>query len=96
MASFRSNEVLDLQSRMGSAMQRIAELEAALQRGGGNSGGSRPAGNDDTRAVIRDNKSRRTPRISPRNSARSPNSDHLYGNGAAQGDNAKARTRQVR
>lgn len=92
VASLRSNELLDLQSRMGAAMQRIAELEAALQRGG-NTGSSRPTGNDDTRAVIRDNKFRRTPRISPHNSARSPTSDH-YG-GSAPADNVKLRTRQV-
>lgn len=94
MGNLRSNELLDLQSRMGAAMHRIAELEAALQRT--DSTCSRPAPSDDTRAVIRDNKSRRTPRISPHNSARSPTSDHtVYGVGTAPADNVKLRTRQV-
>lgn len=94
VSSLRSNELLDLQARMGAAIQRIAELEAALQRCG-NPGGSRPAGNDDTRAIIRDNKFRRTPRISPHNSARSPGSEHLLYCNNAPADNVKLRTRQV-
>lgn len=94
VGNLRSNELLDLQSRMGAAMQRIAELETALQRSNGTAG-SRPAGNDDTRAVIRDNKFRRTPRISPHNSARSPGSDPSAFAGSAS-DNVKMRTRQVR
>jgi protein-L-isoaspartate O-methyltransferase len=102
--SLRSNELLDLQTRMGAAMQRIAELETALQRGGGGSGGAaaalRPAAsNDDTRAVIRDNKFRRTPRISPHGSARSPGSEAagaLGSSGACCTENIKTRTRQVR
>ncbi|WIA29279.1 hypothetical protein OEZ86_011784 [Tetradesmus obliquus] len=93
VGNLRSNELLDLQSRMGAAMQRIAELETALQRSNGTAG-SRPAGNDDTRAVIRDNKFRRTPRISPHNSARSPGSDPSAFAGSAS-DNVKMRTRQV-
>lgn len=94
VGNLRSNELVDLQSRMGAAMHRIAELEAALQRRDTASG--RPAGSDDTRAVIRDNKLRRTPRISPHNSARSPTSDHtVYGTGNAPADNVKLRTRQV-
>jgi hypothetical protein len=94
VGNLRSNELLDLQSRMGAAMQRIAELEAALQRSHGTAG-NRPAGNDDTRAVIRDNKFRRTPRISPHNSARSPGSDpSAFASNTS--DNVKMRTRQVR
>lgn len=99
-ASLRSNELMDLQTRMGAAMQRIAELEAVTQRGGHPSG-ARPNSNDDTRAVIRDNKFRRTPRMSPHGSSRSPGADpYLYGGGsaaaAASADNVKLRTRQVR
>lgn len=95
----RSNELLDLQTRMAAAMQRIAELEAATQRS--HPAGARPNSNDDTRAVIRDNKFRRTPRMSPHTSSRSPGADpYLYSGGdaagaASSGDNVKLRTRQV-
>jgi hypothetical protein len=98
-ASLRSNELVDLQARMAAAMQRIAELEAATQRS--HPAGARPNGNDDTRAVIRDNKFRRTPRMSPHGSSRSPGADpYLYSSGdaataAASNDNVKLRTRQV-
>jgi hypothetical protein len=97
-ASLRSNELVDLQARMAAAMQRIAELEAATQRN--HPSGARPNSNDDTRAVIRDNKFRRTPRISPHTSSRSPGADpYLYSGdaagAAATGDNVKLRTRQV-
>jgi hypothetical protein len=97
-ASLRSNELVDLQARMAAAMQRIAELEAATQRS--HPSGARPNSNDDTRAVIRDNKFRRTPRISPITSSRSPGADpYLYSGdaaaAAATGDNVKLRTRQV-
>ncbi|KAF8073005.1 E3 ubiquitin-protein ligase TOM1-like [Scenedesmus sp. PABB004] len=100
VGSLRSNELADMHARMGVAMQRIAELEAAVQRGGGGAGAgpSRPNGNDDTRAVIRDNKFRRTPRISPHGSARSPGAEPaLFAGGGAGGgaDNVKMRTRQV-
>lgn len=102
-ASLRSNELVDLQTRMGAAMQRIAELEAAMQRSS-HTAAARPNSNDDTRAVIRDNKFRRTPRISPHSSSRSPGADpYLYGSGnaaaaagTASADNVKLRTRQVR
>lgn len=85
---------------MAAAMQRIAELEATTQRG--HLSGARPNSNDDTRAVIRDNKFRRTPRMSPHTSSRSPGADpYLYSStdaaaAAASGDNVKLRTRQVR
>jgi hypothetical protein len=95
VSSLRSNELMDLQARMAAAMQRIAELETAVQRNCGTAG-SRPAGNDDTRAVIRDNKFRRQHRVSPHNSARSPNADDsLYNSGSSNGDTVKQRTRQV-
>lgn len=99
-ASLRSNELVDLQARMAAAMQRIAELEATTQRS--HPAGARPNGNDDTRAVIRDNKFRRTPRMSPHGSSRSPGADpYLYSSGdaasaGATNDNVKLRTRQVR
>jgi hypothetical protein len=54
---------------MAGAMARIAELEAALQRGSGGAGGGARGGHvpDDTRAVIRDARShRRSLRPSPR------------------------------
>lgn len=94
----RRNEVVDLQSRMGAAMQRIAELEASLQAYLDHPAGARPNNNDDTRAVIRDNKFRRTPRMSPHGNAHSPGADPcLYGGAtsSAAADNVKLRTRQV-
>lgn len=88
--NLRSNELMELQQRMAAAMQRIAELEATVQRGGA-AAGPRPVGMDDTRSIIRDNKSRRTPRMSPRSSLKSPIPD---ANVSSQ-DNVKLRTRQV-
>jgi hypothetical protein len=76
-------------------MQRIAELETTLQRSAG-AAGPRPAGTDDTRAVIRDtprsSRQRRTPRMSPRSSLRSPGSEPVF---AAADANLKVRLRQL-
>lgn len=74
MGSLRSNELSDLQHRMGAALARIAELELAAARSGGHAG-PRPMGMDDTRAVIKDAKLRKTPRMSPRNQTASPTGD---------------------
>jgi protein-L-isoaspartate O-methyltransferase len=86
----RSFELQELQQRMAGAMARIAELEAALQRGSAAPGAPRGNMPDDTRAVIRDARShRRSLRPSPRSGggARSPvGGDHgLDGGGAKDG-----------
>jgi hypothetical protein len=89
VGSLRSNELMDMHTRMAAAMQRIAELEAAMQRVGGIGTPIRPGAMDDTRATVKDAKPRKTPRMSPHGSARSQDGNH------ASIDNVKTRTRQV-
>lgn len=86
MASIKNHEFAEMQSRVSTAMQRVADLEATLaqiQRANPSNPVARagspmvvrvssplaragtPGSCDDVRATIRDNKSRKTPRLSP-------------------------------
>ncbi len=78
IGGLRSYELQELQQRCSAALQLVADLQGQLagyQREGAGrpprrSAGQIPAGVDDVRVVIRD-KSRRTPRASPRNASKS-------------------------
>ncbi len=76
IGGLRSYELTEMQQRFTTAMQRVGELEAQLsayQRDGRpprRSASQITAGVDDVRVIIRD-KSRRTPRASPRNTSKS-------------------------